>query len=70
MGILGRKSHTEPPRGLTARDVKIESSICTGETVIGFFDKTKNKLIHEELVLSKKDILAFYKRYGLEYKEK
>ena len=53
------------PDGFTARDIKTESSICTGETTIGFYDKTTNRLVWEELVKTDADIDAYYAKYGL-----
>ncbi|MDE6731588.1 MAG: glycosyltransferase [Oscillospiraceae bacterium] len=53
------------PEGFTERDIRIESSVCTGETLIGFFDRTENKLAYAELVESETDVDRFYKKYGL-----
>lgn len=53
------------PEGFTERDIRIESSVCTGETLIGFFDRSENKLAFAELVESEADIDRFYKKYGL-----
>ena len=55
------------PEGFTEEDIKLESSICTGEKTIGFFDRSENRLKFAELVESESDISAFYKRYGLIY---
>ena len=56
------------PDGFTEADIRIESSICTGETTIGFFSRTENKLMFAELVESEADIDKFYKRYGIRHK--
>lgn len=56
------------PEGFTADDIKIESSICTGEKTIGFFSTAQNKLVFSELVQDEQDIKAFYEKYGLEPK--
>ena len=56
------------PEGFTAKDIKIESSICTGEKTIGFFSTEQNKLVFSELVRDEQDIKAFYEKYGLEPK--
>lgn len=53
------------PEGFTAEDIKIESSVCTGETTIGFYDRAEGRLRYAELVLGEGDVAAFYKRYGL-----
>ncbi|MCM1316282.1 MAG: hypothetical protein K2K89_01710 [Ruminococcus sp.] len=53
------------PVGFTPDDIKIESSICTGEKTIGFYDKFSKKLLYAELVRNDADILAFYQKYGV-----
>lgn len=58
------------PEGFTEKDIKIESSTCTGEKTIGFFDRSENRLKFAELVESDSDISAFYKRYGLSYEKR
>lgn len=55
------------PEGFTQRDIKIESSVCTGEKTIGFYSAAEKKLLYAELVRSEYDITAFYEKYGLEY---
>ena len=56
------------PEPFTADDIRVESSICTGEKTIGFYDRAANKLVYAELVRSDKDIRDFYARYGIEYR--
>ena len=55
------------PDGYTADDIKIESSTCTGEKTIGFYNKHDKMLHYSELVRSERDIKAFYAKYGIEY---
>lgn len=55
------------PDGYTEQDIRIESSTCTGEKTIGFYDKHDKKLHFSELVRSERDIRAFYAGYGIEY---
>lgn len=57
------------PEGYTAQDIKIESSTCTGEKTIGFYDKHDKKLHYSELVRTERDIRAFYAGYGLNYEK-
>ncbi|HAE53253.1 MAG: hypothetical protein J6I55_01335 [Ruminococcus sp.] len=57
------------PQGFSENDVKIESSICTGEKTIGFYDKHSKKLMFAELVKSESDIDKFYNKYGIERKK-
>ena len=54
------------PDGFTAEDVKIESSICTGEKTIGFYSAADKKLHCAELVRTNADIEEFYRKYGIE----
>lgn len=44
------------PDGFTAEDIKIESSICTGEKTIGFYSAADKKLHFAELVRTNADI--------------
>lgn len=61
-----KKTVTVPiPAPFTADDIKIESSTCTGEKTIGFYDKSTKRLMFAELIISEKDIQKFYKKYGL-----
>lgn len=53
------------PQGFTANDIKVESSICTGEKTIGFYSPADKKLHFAELVRSETDIEAFYEKYGI-----
>ncbi|MGN0107177.1 MAG: hypothetical protein ACI4A5_05730 [Hominilimicola sp.] len=65
MSIFGKKKAIKIPDGFTLEDIKIESSICTGEKTIGFFDMKSGKLAYAELVRNDEDIAAFYTKYGL-----
>ena len=60
------KNKTIPiPDGFTAEDIKVESSICTGEKTIGFYSPTDKKLHYAELVKTNADIEEFYQKYGV-----
>ena len=52
------------PEGFSAEDIRIESSICTGERTIGFYDKSEKRLVYSELVTNETDIKSFYEKYG------
>ena len=65
MSIFRRTKTMPIPEPYTAEDIKIESSICTGERTIGFYDKSTKKLMYAELVSSEKDISRFYEKYGI-----
>lgn len=53
------------PDGFSQRDIKIESSTCTGEKTIGFYSASEKKLLYAELVRGDDDITEFYEKYGL-----
>ncbi len=53
------------PDGFSEKDVKTESSICTGEKTIGFYSAADKKLHYAELVRTADDIRAFYEKYGI-----
>lgn len=44
----------------------IRSSICTGEKVAGFRDKTTGKFTEVMLIRTPHDLEAFRKKYGIE----
>lgn len=52
------------PKPFTAQDIRAESSICTGEKTIGFYDRAAHKLRYAELVRSEQDARDFFARYG------
>lgn len=66
MSIFKKTAAVPIPEPFTADDAKIESSTCTGEKTIGFYDKSTKKLVFAELVRSEKDIQKFYKKYGIQ----
>lgn len=55
------------PDGMQESDITLESSICTGETVIGFRSKTNGRLLNAVAVHNRADIAAFYRSYGFSY---
>ena len=56
-----------PPDGMRETDIALESSTCTGETVIGFRSKTNGRLLNAVAVRNRADIAAFYRSYGFSY---
>ena len=65
------KNKTMPiPDGFTAEDIKVESSICTGEKTIGFYSPADKKLHCAELVRTNADIEEFYRKYGVKQQRK
>jgi hypothetical protein len=66
MGMFRRKKKSIPiPEGYTVESIRIESSVCTGEKTIGFYDSVQKKLMYAELVESDQDVAAFYEKYGI-----
>lgn len=55
------------PEVFSESDIKIESSVCTGEKTIGFYSAAEKKLLYAELVRGEDDVAAFYEKYGLTY---
>ena len=56
-----------PPENLQKTDIALESSTCTGETLIGFRSKSDGRLLNAVVVRSRQDIETFYKSYGYTY---
>ncbi len=66
MKLFHRKSETLPiPEPFTAADIQTETSICTGERTIGFYDRKTHRLRYAELVRCEQDIRDFYAKYGV-----
>lgn len=58
------------PKECEGLSVRVESSTCTGEKVIGFYEPVSKKLLCSELVRTDADIEAFCKKYGTELPKK
>ena len=67
MSLFRKNAPLPVPEPFSADDIRTESSTCTGETTIGFYDKASKRLVYAELVRSERDIRDFYRKYGLEY---
>ena len=65
MSIFSKPRKHSVPDECRGMEVKIESSTCTGEKTIGFFDPVSRKLLYRELVRSELDVADFYEKYGL-----
>lgn len=46
--------------------IKVLTSTCTGEKIIGFYDPKTKKLLYSQLVKNESDIDDFYVKYGIE----
>lgn len=53
-----------PPPGLGRSDICKQSSICTGETLIGFLEPKSGRLLQAVVVHSLQDEIDFYHAYG------
>lgn len=70
MKLFHRKKETLPiPEPFTEADIRTESSTCTGERTIGFYDRGAHRLRYAELVQSEQDIRDFYFKYGVNLDE-
>ena len=65
MGIFRKKVIKKVPPECEGMEIKVQSSTCTGEKIIGFLDRKSGELMYSELVRSKADIAQFYESYGL-----
>lgn len=65
LGVFMKNKTLPIPSDFTEKDIKIESSICTGEKTIGFYSAADKKLHYAELVRSNTDIEEFYQKYGV-----
>lgn len=63
--MFNKKKTVKIPESFSIADIKVESSICTGEKTIGFYDQKSGKLAYAELVRCDADISAFYLKYGV-----
>lgn len=61
-----RKPQQSPPEGMGRENIATQSSICTGETLIGFLDTSSGRLLQAIVVRDEMDIAAFYRAYGYE----
>lgn len=55
-----------PPQGLGRSDICKRSSICTGETLIGFREPKTGRLLQAVVVHSPQDEIDFYHIYGFD----
>lgn len=65
MGIFKKFRKLDIPEECKGMSVRIESSVCTGEKTIGFYNPDTRKLMYTELVRSDADIQAFYDKYDV-----
>ena len=58
-----------PPQSLGPADIATQSSICTGETIIGFRQPGTDRLLQAVVVHSAQDVADFYRSYGFSVPE-
>lgn len=63
--MLFRKKSKKTQYDLTNKQAVIRASICNGEQVAGFKDKTTGKFEEVMLIRNAKDIEVFKKEYGV-----
>lgn len=66
MSLFKRFKPLPVPKGCEGLEIRTESSICTGETVIGFYDPVSKHLLCSELVRTDEDIAAYCQKFGKE----
>lgn len=59
-----REPRRTPPEGFGPDDIRTRSSICTGETTVGFYDPRTDKLLQAVVVRTPQDLADFYRAYG------
>lgn len=71
MPLFHRRSPLlNPPEGFGAADIRTQSSICTGETTVGFYDSRTGRLLQAVVVRTPQDLADFYHSYGFEPPER
>lgn len=61
-----KKSLLIPPPGMGRENIATQSSICTGETLIGFLDTATGRLLQAVVVRNDTDFADYYRSYGYE----
>lgn len=61
-----KKSLLTPPPGMGRENIATQSSICTGETLIGFLDTATGRLLQAVVVRNDTDFADYYRSYGYE----
>ncbi len=65
MSIFSKKKTVPVPKECEGMEIVIQSSTCTGEKTIGFFNPDTRRLMYSELVRTDADVAAFYEKYGI-----
>ncbi len=70
MGVFTKNVGGSVPSECKGMEVKMQTSVCTGEKIIGFYNRNTRELMYSELVKSPRDIQEFYKKYGIKQENK
>ena len=65
MRLFGKKPPSPIPYDPAVQEPALRSSICTGETVVGFLDRETGRFREYELARTQGDVDAFCKRVGV-----
>ena len=66
MPLFKKKAPPPIPYDPETQEPAVRTSICTGETVMGFVDRKTGKFQEYELARSRSDVDAFCARVGVE----
>ena len=69
MSLFRKKSPPTIPYDPETQEPAVQSSICTGEMVVGFIDRKTGKFREYELARGQGDVETFCKRVGIESKD-
>jgi len=69
MSLFRRKTPHAIPYDPETQEPAVQSSICTGEMVVGFIDRKTGKFRKYELARGQGDVETFCKRVGIESKD-
>lgn len=65
MSLFKKRVTVSVPDECKGMEIKIQSSTCTGEKIIGFYNRNTRELMYPELVKNDGDVGSFYDKYGL-----
>ena len=69
MSLFRKREQPRIPCDPAAQEPAVRTSICTGETVVGFLDRRTGKFREYELARNRSDVDVFCERVGIEPKD-
>lgn len=69
MPLFKKKAPLPIPYDPATQEPAVRTSVCTGETVVGFVNRKTGKFQEYELARGQSDVEAFCKRVGIESKD-